>query len=253
MAASDGAVNLTVTRRARLDSNPGGFDMKHSAAITAVSWIPRGSVTGTARIPFDLGLTHYDQAPPDRLGDLAIWCAEDRFREANQLRGWIEVQGGRIADHGCDGRGHLGSTTVDLGVTRIVVPGRSRRLLRPAPEVTATSVTFTQTVGGRTGVPFPRPVRRAPFLAFFSATAWTTLSLTLHADGRVERGLVGASPFPCHSIFDENGGLIGQTAETDCGTWFSTCFGRYTPWAGRDLTPMPLAEPASETELLRAS
>ena len=45
-------------------------------------------------------------------------------------------------------------------------------------------VRFTQTAGGRTGVPAPRRVRRRPFVQWQAPLVWTTLSLTLHADGK---------------------------------------------------------------------
>ena len=38
--------------------------MHIESSITAVSWIPVGSVTGLARVPFSLGVTRYDGWPP---------------------------------------------------------------------------------------------------------------------------------------------------------------------------------------------
>jgi class 3 adenylate cyclase len=45
--------------------------------------------------------------------------------------------------------------------------------------VTAEKVTFVQTAGGRTGVPAPRRVRRAPFVQFSAPLAWTTVALEI--------------------------------------------------------------------------
>ena len=55
---------------------------------------------------------------------------------------------------------------------------------------------FVQTTGGRTGVPAPRRVRRKPFIQWQAPLVWTTLSLTIYADGRAEGTMVGASRFP---------------------------------------------------------
>ena len=71
------------------------------------------------------------------------------------------------------------------------------------PEIGDGWVRFTQTAGGRTGVPAPRAVRRPPFVQYFAPIAWSTLELTVHADGHSERRLVGASPFPRHWVYDE--------------------------------------------------
>ena len=38
--------------------------------------------------------------------------------------------------------------------------------------------------------------------------AWSTVAVTLHADGRCESELVGASPFPRHWVYDHGGSLV---------------------------------------------
>ena len=57
--------------------------------------------------------------------------------------------------------------------------------LQPAPGVALSSARFEQTSGGRTGIPAPRRVRRAPFVQFSAPLAWTTVALEIHADGTV--------------------------------------------------------------------
>src|SRR5207248_3537056 len=136
--------------------------MHIDSSITAVSWIPAGSVTGLARVPFSLGLTR------------------GSIREVNRLEAWIEVRDERIVDAGYGGPGgFVGSTRLDLGFTEVQVPGRARPLLRRQPAVSGRSARFIQTVGGRTGMPFPRFTARPPFFAWNSSIAWTTLMLTL--------------------------------------------------------------------------
>jgi hypothetical protein len=208
--------------------------MRITSSVTAVSWIPSEAIQGLAKIPFDLGLTHYDEPPPERVVDLEELRRADRFREANELRAFIEVQDGRIVDFGHLGKGHLGSTTVRVGPAAIRFPAAELPELRPEPEVGATSVRFVQTVGGRMGVPAPRPVPRKPFFQFWSAIAWTTLALTISTDGSSEYELVGASTFPRHWIYDEKGKLVAKSAVIDFKQWFNDSFGEHTPWGAYD-------------------
>ena len=71
-------------------------------------------------------------------------------------------------------------------------------------------MTFTQTVGGRTGAPMPRAVKHAPFIQYRAPIVWTTLQLTIHADGTHEGSMVGASGFPRHWVFDDGGTACRQ-------------------------------------------
>ncbi len=70
--------------------------MRIESAVTSVTWIPSEAVEGRPKLPFELGVAHYDEPPPDVLGDLDKLQAKDAFREANELRGWIEVQNGAV-------------------------------------------------------------------------------------------------------------------------------------------------------------
>jgi hypothetical protein len=100
--------------------------------------------------------------------------------------------------------------------------------------VTETKVTFFQTCGGRTGVPAPRRVRRAPFVQFSAPLAWTTLALEMHADGTCEHHLVGASPFPRHWVYDTTGKLVKKSGLIDFSTWYRSAFGKHSPWGDQD-------------------
>ena len=93
---------------------------------------------------------------------------------------------------------------------------------------------FVQTAGGRTGVPAPRRVRRRPFVQWQAPLVWTTLSLTLHADGRAESAMTGASPFPRHWVYDADGRLSHKSGLTDFPDWYRKSFGRHTPWGDED-------------------
>src|SRR5438046_7332730 len=212
--------------------------MKYESSVTAISWIPYEAVNGFLAVPFDMGLAHYDEPLPSVLDDIDAWHRQDLSREANELRGWIEVEDGRITGYGQDGKGRIGATPLKLGPKTVTVKAKPMPDIRPLPEVTDTYVRFTQTCGGRTGVPAPRPVARKPFLQIDSAVAWTTLSLTIHSDGHVEHGLAGASAFPRHWIYDHSGKLVEETGLTDFSTWINDAFGERTPWGAYDSPAM---------------
>jgi hypothetical protein len=204
------------------------------SSVIAISWIPSEAIEGPSKIPFQFGVTHYDQPPPDEIDDLEELRRSDRFREANELRAFIDVQDGRIVDYGHLGQGHIGATTVKVGPAAVRFPAVHLPDIRPEPEVGPTSVRFVQTVGGRMGLPTPRPVPHKPFAQFWPSIAWTTLALTINADGSSHHELVGASPFPRHWIYDKEGKLAEKTALIDFKKWFNTSFGDRTPWGEYD-------------------
>ncbi|HET6875193.1 MAG TPA: cyclic nucleotide-binding domain-containing protein [Acidimicrobiales bacterium] len=209
--------------------------MRYEAAVTSLSWIPSEAITSLAtRIPFDAGIAHYDAPPPDVIEDLEALRAADRFRFANELRAWVEVQDGRIVAYGRSGGGHIGSTTLKVGSRRATFEAVALPDLCPEPTVSDTEVTFVQTCGGRTGVPAPRRVRRAPFVQFSAPLAWTTLRLTLRADGTHSHELAGASPFPRHWVYGADGKLAAKSGTIDFSAWYRRAFGRHSPWGDQD-------------------
>jgi hypothetical protein len=228
--------------------------MRIEGSVTAISWIPSEAIAGLPKLPFELGVGHYDEPPPDSLeaGDLERLRDADRFREANDLTAWIEVEDGAVVDAGYKGGGLVGSTTFRLGRKAIVVPGVGFDVLRSEPEINGGSARFVQTVGGRAGFPQPRIVKGGPLFRIQSATAWTTLALTLHADGRVEHEVVGASPFPRHWIYDNEGALSHKTGTVDFKTWYRESHGDNTPWGEAESEAVvAAAETALERELSR--
>jgi hypothetical protein len=224
--------------------------MRIEKSVTAISWIPSEAVEGLPKVPFELGIGHYDEPPPDRLeeGDLPRLRDEDRFREANYLRAWIEVDDGRITSHGHSGDALVGSTTFRLGPKDVIFAGVPYETIRPEPEVSDDTVRFVQTVGGRAGFPAPRRVRGKPFFRIRGATAWTTLALTIRADGSHEHELVGASPFPRHWIYDDSGALVQKAGTIDFRTWYREAHGERTPWGDED---SPALVTAAESDLER--
>lgn len=227
--------------------------MRTSATVSTVSWIPSELVSGSLRAGFDLGLAHYDPPPPERIdsvGDLHARCRGDEFRFANVVSAWVEVFDGRIVDAGWgdDAGLVMGATTVRVAGLGATFRAVSLPTLRPEPTRSSDRVRFQQTVGGRTGVPLPRPVRHPPFLQWHAPIVWTTLALTLHADGRTEVELAGASAFPRHWVFGADGQLALKSGITEQKSWVSHSFGARTPWGEQD---SPALVTAVETQLER--
>ena len=224
--------------------------MRVESTVTSLSWIPSEAVRGATRVAFDAGFTHYDDPPPDVIEDLEALRKADRFRFANVLSAWIEVDdNGKVTGHGYTGGGLMGSTTA--GVARFKREFEAVALpdLKLTPEEGPGWVRFTQTAGGRTGLPAPRRVRRRPFIQWQAPLVWSTLSLTLHADRPPEFEVLGASRFPRHWIFDGEGRLAAKTGLTDFRDWYRKSFGKFTPWGDQD---SPALITAVETALERS-
>jgi hypothetical protein len=229
--------------------------MRYESSVTSLSWIPSEAVTGVTRAAFDSGFSHYDDPPPAEFADIGELRAADRFRFANVLRAWIDVDAsGRITGGGYGGGGLMGATTLRLaGLSHtfqaVALPDIQRPPELCSPEQGESWMRFVQTAGGRTAVPMPRPVRRRPFVQWQAPLVWTTLSLTLHADGRAEYDVAGASRFPRHWIYDDGGKLAHKSGLTDYADWTRVSFGRHTPWGDQD---SPALVTAVETALERA-
>jgi hypothetical protein len=209
--------------------------VRHQSSITSLSWIPSEAVEGSQRLAFDAGMAHYDDPPPEVVEDLQALRDADRFRFANVLQAWIEVnERGRITDYGQDGGGLMGATTVKVGPVARTFEAIGLPDIAPKPVKGDGWVRFTQTAGGRTGVPAPRRVRRRPFVQWQAPLVWTTLSLTLHADGRIEGRMTGASKFPRHWVYDEELRLSHKSGLADFKDWYRKSFGRHTPWGDTD-------------------
>jgi Cyclic nucleotide-binding domain len=224
--------------------------MRQENRVSSLSWIPSEAVTGGTRVAFDVGVTHYDDPPPGELGDIGELQAADRFRFANVLAAWIDVDAaGRIGGAGYGGGGLMGSTTVRLGGLRYRFQAVALPDIRHDPEQGDGWVRFVQTTGGRTGLPAPRRVRRRPYVQWQAPLVWTTLSLTLHADGRAEFAMTGASAFPRHWVYGGDGQVSHKSGLTDFSDWYRRSFGRHTPWGDED---SPALVTAVETALERS-
>lgn len=221
--------------------------MRIESSVMSVSWIPTEAMTGPLRVPVDLGLGHYDEPLPDHIDDIEAMRIADRFRFANELRAWIEVEDGRVVDAGYSAGGHMGATTMSLGVGSITIPAVEFPDIKTEPIITATSATFIQTTGGRTGAPLPRRINRPPYIRIVAPTVWTTLSLTIRTDGSNDHQVTGASKMPRHWIYDHKSDLVAKSGMIDFKGWAQEGQKHKTPWGGED-SPAIVAAVESELE-----
>jgi len=224
--------------------------MRLERSTTTLSWIPSEAVTGLNKAIFGTGFTHYDDPPPDVIDDLDVLRDEDRFRFANHLAAWIEVDGDRIVDAGYGGGCVMGATTLAVGPRQATFAAIAFDDIQAPPEIGASSARFVQTVGGHTAVPAPRRVTKPPFVKFEAPTVWTTMALTIDVDGTSEFELVGASTFPRHWVYDAEGRLAAKAGLADFKDWWRHSFGKHTPWGDQDSPALVTAvESALEREL----
>ena len=77
---------------------------------------------------------------------------------------------------------------------------------------------------------------------------WTTLALTLRADGTAQCELVGASPFPRHWVYDGSGRLHSKSATMDFKSWRASAFAQHTPWGGENSAAVVVRDLESAVE-----
>jgi hypothetical protein len=222
--------------------------MRVQSAVTSITWIPSEAISGMPKLPFEMGVAHYDEPPPDRIDDLDPLHENDLFHEANELKAWIEVEDDKVVDHGYSGKGRIGITRIKLGPREVAFAAVQYPLLQAEPEVGDGWVKFVQSAGGHMGLPAPRRVSGKPFFRVKSASAWTTLQLIVYADGSSNHSLLGASPFPRHWIYDKDGVLVEKSGTIDFAKWYRESHGPNTPWGEED---SPTLVTAVESELER--
>jgi hypothetical protein len=214
--------------------------MRHDASATAITWLPFEALDRLPAVPLELAVAHYDEPPPEVVPNLDELRRQDAFREANELRAWIDVEEGELVDYGQAGRSLIGNG-LELEAQQVSFAAVEFPVIQPQPEVGYGWVRFTQTVGGRIGLPVPRPVVGRPYFHVGAVSAWTTLELVLRADGTTEARLVAASPFPRHSLYGDDRRLVDVFGSVEFE------LGDGTPW-GDERTPAFAAAVESELE-----
>jgi hypothetical protein len=190
---------------------------------------------------------HYDDPPPDVLENLQLLHARATFRFANQLRGSIEVENNRIVDAAHLGHGYISSSHIRLGsrATVVFMPTPFPEL-QPDPEFEDTEAVYTNDGWP----PLPHRLRSGPYFQWSAPAVWTTLELTIRANGSSHHKVIGASQFPRHWIYDDDGRLVEKTGLASFRDWERSSFGRHTPWGEEDSQPlMTIAESALERQL----
>jgi hypothetical protein len=211
--------------------------MRIESQVTSVSWIPSAAITGTTKLPFEMGVTHYDDPPPERIDDLDAIVSPDGARFANELRGWIDVEDGRVVGHGQSGAGRVSDTKMRVAGISMIIRATAFPDLHPEPEVGDGYVRFFQTAGGRPGLQPPRRVKGAPFVWVQGPNVWTTLALTIRADGSSRGELIGATTFPRHWVYDATGKIASKSATIDFKHWYTTAYGKHSPWGDEEVVP----------------
>ena len=230
--------------------------MRIERVVTTVSWIPSDMLQGVGRMGTRLHMVTNDPPPPDSLGAdpaaaIEMLRTSDRLRFANMLRAYADFDDDDVVTAcGHVGGGVIGATTVAVGIGAITIPAVMLGTIRAEPETGEGWARFRQTVGGRTGAPLPRPVKRPPFVQYRAPITWTTLELTIHADGSHDERLVGAAPFPRHWVYGDDGQLIAKSSVAAYRDWAGAAFGHRTPWGDQDAPALVSAvESALEREL----
>jgi hypothetical protein len=218
------------------------------SSVTSITWLPREALEGMPDVPLDVGAGAYDDPPPDILSGVDELRRAHRFREANELRAWIDVVDGAIVAYGHEAGDLPGPA--ELGVTprQVVFPAIEFPVIQPEPDVGDGWVRFVQTVGGRVGTAMPRVLPGEPYPLITAASAWTTLELVIHADGRSHGRLLAASPYPRHWVYDAEGRVI-EKREMSVDAWAppGEPLVENTPWGSED-APAFVATVASELE-----
>ncbi|HZC74010.1 MAG TPA: cyclic nucleotide-binding domain-containing protein [Jatrophihabitans sp.] len=206
-------------------------------------------MTGPMRLSFSSGVSHYDAPPPAHItaDELNALRDVDAFRFANVLRVWAEFDGDRVVAHGRDGGVVMGNTTVRVGPLDATFAAVPMPDLTYEPQLGDGLVSYTQTVGGRTALPLPRAINKAPYVRLQAPLVWSTLRLTVYADGRSVHELLGASPFPRHWVYDHAGDLALKAGVADWRNWLGQLSWAATPWGAED-SPVVVAQAESALE-----
>ncbi len=226
--------------------------MRVESRVTSLSWIPSEAAKGMLEKGFKIHLAEYDDPPPDVIDDTEVLADAYHLRFANRLRAWAEFDGNRnrVVDHGISGGVVMGRSAVKIGPIATSFAAVAMPELRPEPELGDGWIRITQTCGGRTAAPLPRRTSRPPYVRMQSPLVWTTLTLTLYADGRAEPGLGGASLFPRHWVYGGDDRLALKAGVTDQKEWMAQPSQLNTPWGDEDSPVLvTAAESALEREL----
>ena len=138
--------------------------MRIESSVTAVTWIPSEAIDGMPKLPFELGVAHYDEPPPDRSRPRqAARRATPSARRTSSAAGSRSKDGEIVDDGSRRPRAHRRDAD-KVGPGRLAFPAVAFPLIQPEPEIGPGWARFVQTAGGRMGLPAPRRVRGKPYV-----------------------------------------------------------------------------------------
>jgi hypothetical protein len=133
-AASSARDHQLPADRASWERLPGPISRRGGAAgvriessVTSVSWIPREAIDGMVRLPFELGMAHYDLPPPDHLDDMGGLLERSAVRFANEL--YLLFDGVLAVEQDDQQVAEVGPGAI-LGEMAVLEGGRRRATLR---------------------------------------------------------------------------------------------------------------------------
>lgn len=203
--------------------------------MTSLSWVPEEAVGGVVRVVPESGPPHFDDPPPEVLADPSALATAGNYRFANHLAVAVELDDADRAvaaeylGGGLCGKPALAFTALEMSFLPFSMPDQM-----DPPSFEDGAVTFSQTTGGRTGVPMPVKRKLHPLVQWRSPLVWTTLTLTLHADGHLDHGVAASSTFPRHWVYDSDGTLVTKVGLLDAQRWTARSFVRHTPWGDQE-------------------
>ena len=225
--------------------------MRIESSVTSISWIPSEAVTGMTKMPFEMGMAHYDQAPPDVIEDLEALRLADRFRFANELRAWIEVEDGRIVSHGYSGKGHIGSTTIGFGRGKMTVAAVSLPDRQQEAEVDG-DAGAVRPDRGRPHRGAGAPAGQVPALCPGGGAAGLDHPGPHHPRRRDGPSTRPSAPAPSRATGSTTAraSWSEKTGVIDFKSWYTKAFGGHSPWGDEDSPALVTAvETALEREL----
>lgn len=211
--------------------------MRVQSTVTAITWIP--AMSQLSRTSPEVQLYGHDDPPPDALPDEHAFEELHRrfsFRYAHRHAAWAEFDdSGAVVEYGYGGG--LAVAPVKLLVSPgVAVPtiGVPMPLLRPTPRRGDGWITLTQLGGRRTSSPMPRIDGHEPTLHLVPPVIWTSLELTLFADGGSSFALTDYTPFPPVRLYGPDGRVAEDVGTVEWNSWAGYRGSGDTPWGGAD-------------------
>ena len=174
--------------------------MRIESSVTSISWIPSEAMAGLPRCPSRRASPTTTSRRPRSIEDLDALRAT-RAVPLRQPPVGLGRGGRRPHRRPRPGRRRADRLHHAAARARSRSPSRPSRCPTCSPSPgERTEVTFVQTAGGRTGVPAPRRVRRAPSSS--SRLRWPGPRSRSPSAPTAVVPLAGASSFPRHWVYD---------------------------------------------------